>query len=117
MADSAQRQQIEQELDHARELGRWPSDDELVARAQEQDQLRVKEQTELHHRGKLLALTVVSLLIPPLWPLAFGLSLYLLFPRSTRRIAMAAGLGLSLLLILLIGLSAGLVIWLCLLLF
>ena len=33
----------------------------------------------------VIVLTGVNLLIPPLWPLAIGLTLYLLFPSTTRR--------------------------------
>ncbi len=42
----------------------------------------------------MLALLVVSLLLPPLWPLAIALTLYLLFPASTVRVAVATGLSL-----------------------
>ena len=37
---------------------------------------------------------VVSLLLPPLWPLAIALTLYFLFPATTLRVAVATGLSL-----------------------
>ena len=77
------RNAIERDLARAQQLGRWLSEDELqVAERAEQEALALKQQ-EASRRTRLVVLTVLCLLIPPLWPLAFGLTLYLLFPRST----------------------------------
>jgi hypothetical protein len=80
MADS----QLEQELEQARRLGRWLADDELlVIRLQEQQAL-VTAQRQPQNRRKLVLLAAVCVLIPPLWPLALGLTLSLLFPQTTN---------------------------------
>jgi hypothetical protein len=86
--------QLERDLEEALRIGRWVSDDERVARAEEQQrQLRARLE-QRQQRRKLLALLGVSLLIPPLWPLAPVLALYLLFPATTMRVAVATGLSL-----------------------
>ena len=84
-------QQLERELEQARRHGRWLADDEIAALAleqQRQDQVLVAQR---QHRRKLLLLTAICVLIPPLWPVALGLILYLLFPRTTRRYGLIAG--------------------------
>jgi hypothetical protein len=86
--------ELEQDLEQARRIGRWLSDDERAALAleqQEQEQALVQQR---QNRRKLLAVLVVSLLIPPLWPVAIALTLYLLFPATTLRLAVAAGVSL-----------------------
>lgn len=86
--------QLELELEQARRHGRWLSDEEQDDLSQ---QRRRQEETLLQHRQqrrKLGGLAVVCLLIPPLWPLALGLTLYLLFPVTTRRLALATGISL-----------------------
>ena len=84
-------QQLEAELEQARRHGRWLADDEIAAlERQRQDQLAQQQQAR-GLRRKLLILTAVCLLIPPLWPLALGLVLYLLFPRTTKRFGLVAG--------------------------
>jgi hypothetical protein len=85
---------LEQELQLAREQGRWLSDEERHehARAQALDQQSAR--TERQRRHGLLILLVLAVLLPPLWPVALGLTAYLIFPRTTRRIAL---LGLVLL--------------------
>lgn len=85
---------MERDLEEALRIGRWVSDDERAARAEEQQrQLRARLE-QRQQRRKLLALLGVSLLIPPLWPLAPVLALYLLFPATTMRVAVATGLSL-----------------------
>ena len=116
MGDSI-RDAIEQDLARAQQLGRWLSDDELqAAERAEQDALALKQQED-SRRTRLMVLTVVCVLIPPLWPLALALTLYLLFPRSTSRVLMATGVGAIVLVLGLIGASAALVVWLWMLLF
>lgn len=108
---------IEEDLARAQQLGRWLSDDELQAvQRAEQDSLALQQQ-QASRRNRLVVLTVVCLLIPPLWPLAFGLALYLLFPRSTSRILLATGVGAMVLLLGLVGVSAALVVWLLMVVF
>lgn len=81
---------LERDLELARQHGRWLSDEEVVDLQHQRGQ-----------RRRLLLLLLGCLLIPPLWPLAVGLGLYLLFPATTRRLAI--GLGIS---ALLMGLAA-----------
>lgn len=113
----ATRNAIERDLERAQQLGRWLSEDELqVAERAEQEALALKQQ-ESSRRTRLVVLTVLCLLIPPLWPLAFGLTLYLLFPRSTSRMLLATGVGAIVLVLGLVGVSAALVVWLLMLVF
>lgn len=86
--------QLERDLELARQHGRWLSEEELGQLEQQRIQ-----------RQKLTGLLVVCLLIPPLWPLALALTLHLLFPATTRRLAL--GLGVT---ALVLGLLAMLVL-------
>ncbi len=81
-----QQRQLERELEEARRLGRWLSDDEreALARADQLEEQRQREQQR--QRRSLLLLLGVSLLLPPFWPLALGLIAYLLFPNTTRTV-------------------------------
>ena len=99
-------QQLERELNHAREMGRWLSDDELEQL--EHEQRFARQEQESQRRLKLGLFTVVCVVIPPLWPLALGLSLYLLFPQTFRRLLWFAG-G-SLLLLALLGASVSIAV-------
>jgi hypothetical protein len=85
---------LEQDLEEARRIGRWLSDEERAERALEQQRQQQAIQGERQRRRKLLAVLVVSLLLPPLWPLAIALTLYFLFPATTLRVAVATGLSL-----------------------
>jgi hypothetical protein len=86
--------QLEAELEQARLHGRWLSDEERAALAEQQrQQAALAEQRRLHRR-KLIILTAICVVIPPLWPAALGLTLYLLFPRTTQRLGLAAGISL-----------------------
>lgn len=100
--------QLEQELEQARRHGRWLADDEREALALAQQQQAEAALAQRRQRRKLLILTVVCVLIPPLWPLALALVLYLLFPRTTKRFGLIAGVlvlvGGSLLVVLLLSL-------------
>ena len=112
MGESPGRESIEQELAKAQQLGRWLSDDELAAEAQEEAQSLAEQQAQDSRRLRLTLLTLVSLVIPPLWPLAFALTLYLLFPRTSTRLFLAAGVSAILVVICGVGLSVGLLVWL-----
>ena len=70
---------LERDFQIAKNQGRWLSDDEYIV-------------LEKHNqiRSKLIFLTGVCVLLPPLWPFAFGLTLYLLFPKTISRIGVVA---------------------------
>ena len=80
MSDAASRLKIEQELAKAQELGRWQSDDEREAEAQAERESLAQQKLQASLRLRLGVVTIVCLLIPPLWPVALALTLYLLFP-------------------------------------
>ena len=70
---------LERDFQIAKNQGRWLSDDELIV-LEKRNQIR----------SKLILLTGVCILLPPLWPFAFGLTLYLLFPKTISRIGVVA---------------------------
>ena len=77
-------------LEEARRRGRWLSHDEreeIEAACAQQQRQRDEEQ---RRRRSLLILLAVCLLLPPFWPLAVGLTAYLLFPRTMRRLTITA---------------------------
>lgn len=86
--------ELERDLEEALRIGRWISDDERAERELERERAQRAHLAQRLRRRKLLALLVVSLLIPPLWPLAIVLTLYILFPLTTVRVAVATGLSL-----------------------
>ena len=111
MTPSTTPEQLEQELRTAQLHGRWLSDEELAALDEDKRQ-QIQDQAHRNQlRLRLIVLTGVSLLIPPLWPLAIGLTLYLLFPSTTRRLGLAAGLVLVAAAIGAAGLLAILTVW------
>jgi len=93
--------QRERELQSARQRGRWLSDEEQAAVDAEQQLERTDEQARRQNRHKLIILTAVCILLPPLWPLALALTLVLLYPAAMARIGKIAGA-----LFLLVGLLA-----------
>ena len=117
MTPSTTPEQLEQDLRAAQLHGRWLSDDELAALQHEKEQRIQAQEHRDHLRFRLFVLTGVCLLIPPLWPLALGLTLYLLFPGTMRRVGLAAGLLLAVAAIGTTGLLAMLTVWLLSLLF
>ena len=80
---------LEQELEQARRDGRWLSDEERAELAAERQASLRRLEADRRQRRSLLTLLVVSILLPPFWPLALGLTAYLLFPRTTRRLTVA----------------------------
>ena len=70
---------LERDFKIAKNRGRWLSDDEHIV-LEKRNQIR----------SKLILLTGVCILLPPLWPFAFGLTLYLLFPKTISRIGVVA---------------------------
>ena len=106
MQSSAHSEKLERELKEAQQIGRWLSDDERsVLEQQEKSELLLSQQRR-NRRQRLIALTTVCILIPPLWGLAAGLSFYLLFPSTAKRVALVAGGGIALLTLLMTILSA-----------
>ena len=101
-------QQLERELNQAREMGRWLSDDELEQMENKEFLTRQEQDQSSQRRLKLVLLTGVCVVIPPLWPVALGLSLHLLFPQTFRRLLWLAG-G-SLLLFALFGVGVGIIL-------
>ena len=70
---------LEREFKIAKDQGRWLSDEEW----------KDLEQREAN-RSKLIVLTGICFLLPPLWPFALGLILYLLFPKTITRVGVVA---------------------------
>ena len=106
MAQSMSQQQLERELLRAQEMGRWLSDDELEQLDRDQMAMRLEQEQAAQRRLKLVLLTAICLIIPPLWPVALGLSLHLLFPQTFRRLLWFAGGSLLMLSLLAIGAGA-----------
>ena len=105
MVDPIPREQLEQDLAQAQDLGRWLSDDERLERRRAEQKALVDQQEQEQHRFKLVALAIVCVAIPPLWPLAFGLTLHLLFPKTFRRLLWIAGGSAVLLAVLATGVA------------
>ena len=70
---------LERDFQIVKNQGRWLSDDEHIV-LEKRNQIR----------SKLTLLTGVCILLPPLWPFAVGLTLYLLFPKTISRIGVVA---------------------------
>ena len=85
------RQQIENELELAREMGRWLSDEERDQLVAQKLGEKLALERDQRMRQRLIVLTGVFLLIPPLWPVAAGLAVHLLFPQTFRRLMLLAG--------------------------
>jgi hypothetical protein len=102
--------QLERDLELALEHGRWLSDEERAELQRLQRERELALDQERRQRRKLLVLLVVSLLLPPLWPLALALTLYLLFPATVARLALAAGVGALVLVSLFAALVLALVV-------
>ena len=83
---------LEDELDSAKVRGRWLSDDEQAEHDREADAVAIQEEAKQRRDRKLMILTGVCLLIPPLWPLALGLTLFLLYPDTMARIGLVAAI-------------------------
>ena len=96
MAEEPRPDHLEQDLQAARERGRWLSDEEQDEQDRQQLQAQQQKEKHLSRRRRLTLLSAVCVLLPPLWPLAFGLSFYLLFPQTAARIGLVAGIVLLL---------------------
>ena len=112
MTGTTTQERRERELQVARDQGRWLSDDEYESMEQQHQQRIVQNRRDSATRNKLIILTAICVLIPPLWPVALGLTLYLLFPKSVAKISLVAGLILGSLGVLLTAVLALLSVWL-----
>ena len=117
MSKSNPAERLEDELDRAKARGRWLSEDERAELYREAD--AVASQLEVKHQRvrKLMILTGVCLLIPPLWPMAFGLTLFLLYPDTMARVGLAATIAFLVGGLLLAGVLSLAMVWLIHLLF
>ena len=94
MDPSSSTDKLEREFKQAQQFGRWLSDDERLALEEEEAEALRMIELQRQRRLRLIVLTGVCVLIPPLWGLAAGLSFYLLFPDAAKRVALIAGGGL-----------------------
>ena len=85
-------ERLEDELNLAKARGRWLSEDEQVELDCEADAVATQVEAKQRRDRKLMILTGVCLLIPPLWPLALWLTLFLLYPDTMTRIGLAAAI-------------------------
>ena len=85
-------ERLEDELDRAKALGRWLSDDEQAALDREADAEAILVDAKQQRDRELMILTGVCLLIPPLWPVALRLSLCRLVPSTMDRIGLSAAI-------------------------
>ena len=100
MDPSSSTDKLEREFKQAQQFGRWLSDEERLALEEEEIKALKAIEKQRQRRVRLIVLTGVCVLIPPLWGIAAGLSFYLLFPETARRVALIAGSGLILLTVL-----------------
>ena len=92
MSNRTPAEQLEAELDRAKARGRWLSDDEQAVLDREANAEALLVEAKQQRDRKLMILTGVCLLIPPLWPVALGLTLFLLYPDTMARIGLAAAI-------------------------
>ena len=110
-------EQLENELDRAKALGRWLSDDEQAELDREADAVASRMEARQRRARKLMILTGVCLLIPPLWPLALGLTLFLLYPDTMAKLGLVAAVAFVVGGLLLAGVLGLAMVWLVQLLF
>ena len=110
-------EQLEAELDRAKARGRWLSDDEQAVLDREANAETLLVEAKQQRDRKLMILTGVCLLIPPLWPVALGLTLFLLYPDTMARIGLAAAITFLVGGLLLAGVLGLAMVWLIQLLF
>ena len=110
-------ERLEDELDRAKARGRWLSDDEQAEFDREADAVALQLEARQRRDRKLMILTGVCLLIPPLWPVALGLTLFFLYPVTTARIGLAASIIFLVGGLLLAGVLGLAMVWLIQLLF
>ena len=112
MSETTTPQQLERDLHVARHHGRWLSEEERLELEREESERLQNEEQQRKMRTKLTVLAGVCVLLPPMWPLALGLTLYLLFPRTMTRVGFAAGVFIVSGAIVGTGLLIALIVWL-----
>ena len=112
MSDRNPIERLQVELERAKAHGRWLSDDEQAELDREADVLATRVEAKQRRDRKLVILTGVCLLIPPLWPLALGLTLFLLYPETMARIGLAAAIAFLVGGLLLAGVLGLAMVWL-----
>ena len=110
-------ERLEDDLNSAKARGRWLSDDEQAELDREAHAVAIQVEAKQKRGRKLMILAGVCLLIPPLWPVALGLTLFLLYPDTMARIGLAAAITLLVGGLLLAGLLGLVMVWLIQLLF
>ena len=110
-------ERLEGELDRAKARGRWLSDDEQAELDREAHAVASQVEAKRRRDRKLVILTGVCLLIPPLWPVALGLTLFLLYPETMARIGLVAAVAFVVGGLMLTGVLALAMVWLVQLLF
>ena len=110
-------ERLENELNRAKALGRWLSDDEQAELDLEADAVATQVEAKQRRNRKLLILTGVCMLIPPLWCLALGRTLFLLYPDTMARLGLAAAITFLVGGLLLAGVLGLAMVWLIQLLF
>lgn len=93
---------LEQELNLAREQGRWLSDEERA-------ELEREQLVQQRLQNRLLVMLALSALVPLFWPLVPVFAGLLLFPRTTRRVLVLAVLVAVLLIVALVLLLGALI--------
>ena len=117
MSKGSPAERFEDDLDRAKARGRWLSDDEQAELDREADAVAIQVEAKQQRDRKLMILTGVCLLIPPLWPVALGLTLFLLYPDTMARIGLAAAITFLVGGLLLAGVLSLAMVWLIQLLF
>ena len=117
MSHRSPSERLEDDLDRAMSRGRWLSDDEQADLDREADALATQAEVKRRRDRKLMLLTGVCLLIPPLWPVALGLTLFLLYPETMARIGLVAAVAFVVGGLVLTGVLALAMVWLIQLLF
>ena len=110
-------ERLEDDLNRAKARGRWLSADEQAELDREADAEAIQVEAKQQRDRKLMILTGVCLLIPPLWPVALGLTLFLLYPDTMARIGLAAAITFLVGGLLLAGVLSLAMVWLIQLLF
>ena len=117
MSKGTPAERLEDELDRAKARGRWLSDDEQAALDREADAEALLVEAKQQRDRKLMILTGVCLLIPPLWPVALGLTLFLLYPDTMAKLGLVAAVAFVAGGLLLAGVLGLAMVWLVQLLF
>lgn len=105
---TARQRQRDEELEEAIRLGRWVGEEERALleaeAAAEREARRQAERLQVRRRG-LLVMACLAIVVPVLWPLVV-IGAIVLFPRTSRRLLIAAG-ALAAALLLALGLLVG----------